>query len=54
MAERQPATATHRAYTVIKREGQDDYRLNLGLVFGHQDGKGFNGDFSTTSCRVSH
>ena len=42
MAERQPAAATHRAYTVIKREGQDDYWLNLGLVFGHQDGKGFN------------
>ena len=35
-------SATHRAYTVIKREGQDDYWLNLGLVFGHQDGKGFN------------
>ena len=42
MADRQPATATHRAYTVIRREGQDDYWLNLGLVFGHQDGKGFN------------
>ena len=42
MAEKQPISATHRAYTVIKREGQDDYWLNLGLVFGHQDGKGFN------------
>ena len=29
MAERQPAAATHRAYTVIKRDGQDDYWLNL-------------------------
>jgi hypothetical protein len=33
---------THRAYTVIKREGQDDYWLNLGLVFPHKDGGGFN------------
>ena len=33
---------THRAYTVIKREGQDDFWLNLGLVFPHKDGNGFN------------
>ena len=33
---------THRAYSVIKREGQDDYWLNLGLAFPHKDGKGFN------------
>jgi len=33
---------THRAYSVIKREGQDDYWLNLGLVFPHKDGSGFN------------
>ncbi len=36
---RQP---THRAYSVIQREGQDDFWLNLGLVFDHKDGKGFN------------
>ncbi len=43
MAEKdQPKTPTHRAYSVIKREGQDDFWLNLGLVFGHKDGKGFN------------
>ena len=42
MAERQPNTPTHRAYSVIKREGQDDYWLNIGLVFPHKDGKGFN------------
>ena len=36
---RQP---THRAYSVIKREGQDDFWLNLGLVFAHKDGKGLN------------
>ena len=34
---------THRAYTVIKRgEGQDDFWLNIGAAFPHQDGKGFN------------
>jgi hypothetical protein len=33
---------THRAYSVIKREGQDDFWLNLGLVFPHKDGEGFN------------
>jgi hypothetical protein len=36
---RQP---THRAYSVIRREGQDDYWLNIGLVFPHKDGSGFN------------
>jgi hypothetical protein len=36
---RQP---THRAYSVIKREGQDDFCLNLGLVFAHKDSSGFN------------
>jgi len=43
MAEReQPRQPTHRAYSVIKREGQDDYWLNIGLVFPHKDGGGFN------------
>ena len=43
MAERQPPPApTHRVYTVIKREGQDDYWLNIGLAFPHKDSKGFN------------
>ena len=42
MAERQPASPTHRVYTVIQREGQDDYWLNIGLAFPHKDGKGFN------------
>ena len=42
MAERQPAMPTHRVYTVIKRDGQDDYWLNIGLAFPHKDGKGFN------------
>ena len=39
---RQPNTPTHRAYSVIQREGQDDFWLNLGLVFPHKDGGGFN------------
>ena len=42
MADRQPAAPTHRAYSVIRREGQDDYWLNIGLAFPHKDGNGFN------------
>ena len=43
MAEKeQPRQPTHRAYSVIRREGQDDYWLNIGLVFPHKDGGGFN------------
>lgn len=42
MADKQPAVPTHRAYSVIRHEGQDDYWLNLGLVFPHKDGNGFN------------
>lgn len=37
-----PRQPTHRAYSVIRREGQDDFWLNLGLVFPHKDGGGFN------------
>lgn len=33
---------THRAYSVIRREGQDDFWLNIGLVFPHKDDSGFN------------
>ncbi len=36
------AQPTHRVYTVIKREGSDDFWLNIGAAFAHQDGKGFN------------
>jgi hypothetical protein len=36
MAEKnEPRQPTHRAYSVIRREGQDDFWLNLGLVFDH-------------------
>jgi hypothetical protein len=40
------ATSTHqpamRAFTVIKREGQDDFWLPIGAAFAHQNGDGFN------------
>jgi hypothetical protein len=39
MANQQPS---HRAYTVIKREGQDDFWLAIGAAFMHQDGDGYN------------
>jgi hypothetical protein len=43
MAEKSEAKQpTHRAYSVIRREGQDDFWLNLGLAFPHKDGGGFN------------
>lgn len=38
----QPQPPTHRAYSVVKRDGQDDFWLNLGLAFPHKDGRGFN------------
>lgn len=43
MAEKeQPKQPTHRAYSVVRREGQEDFWLNVGLVFPHKDGGGFN------------
>ena len=43
MAEKkQSRHPTHRAYAVIRRDGQDDYWLNIGLVFSHNDEGGFN------------
>jgi len=39
MAAQQP---TYQAYTVVKREGQDDFWLNIGAAFMHEDGEGFN------------
>jgi len=39
-SDNQPA---FRVYSVISRgEGKDDYWLNIGLAFPHNDGKGFN------------
>jgi hypothetical protein len=42
MADKQPAAPSHRVYSVIRREGQDDFWLNIGLAFPHKDGSGFN------------
>ncbi len=40
------AASTHqpamRAFTVIKREGQDDFWLPIGAAFEHAQGGGFN------------
>ncbi len=33
---------SYQAYTVVKREGQDDFWLNIGAAFMHQDGDGYN------------
>ncbi len=38
----QPRQPTHRAYSVVRREAQEDYWLNVGLVFPHKDSGGFN------------
>lgn len=38
-AAQQPA---YRAFTVVKREGQDDFWLAIGAAFPHQSGDGFN------------
>jgi hypothetical protein len=32
----------YRAYTVVKREGEDDFWQPIGAAFAHKDGKGFN------------
>ena len=32
----------YRAYTVIKRDGKDDYWLNIGVAFAHENKDGFN------------
>ena len=39
MANQQP---TYRAYTIVKREGQEDFWLSIGAAFMHQDGDGYN------------
>jgi hypothetical protein len=36
------AKPAFRAYTVIKREGKEDFWLNIGVAFAHDDGQGFN------------
>ena len=37
------AKPAYRAYTVIKRGDQkEDFWLNIGIAFPHEDGEGFN------------
>ena len=31
-----------RVYSVIQRPKQEDYWLNIGAAFPHEDGEGFN------------
>jgi len=31
-----------RVYSIIERPKNDDYWLNIGVAFPHEDGKGFN------------
>ena len=31
-----------RVYSIIERPKQDDYWLNIGVAFPHEDGEGFN------------
>ena len=33
---------SYRAYTVIKRDGHDDFWLSIGAAFFHHDGEGLN------------
>jgi hypothetical protein len=39
MANRQP---NYTAYTVAKREGQDDFWIAIGGAWMHEDGDGYN------------
>jgi hypothetical protein len=39
---RQSHEPAYRAYSVIKREGQDDFWLGIGAAFAHQTGDGMN------------
>jgi hypothetical protein len=32
----------YRVYSIIERPKHDDYWLNIGVAFPHEDGKGFN------------
>ena len=41
MADKETNQPTHKAFTVIKREGKEDYWLDIGVAFPHKDGRGF-------------
>ena len=32
----------YRVYSIVPRPKQDDYWLNIGVAFPHDDGQGFN------------
>jgi len=37
------AKPSYRAYSVVKRgDDKDDFWLNIGVAFDHEDGEGFN------------
>jgi hypothetical protein len=38
----QQAEKMYRVYTIVERPKQDDYWLNIGAAFPHEDGKGYN------------
>jgi hypothetical protein len=39
---RQTQEPAYRVFTVVKRDGQDDFWLAIGAAFAHQDGDGLN------------
>ena len=36
------APKMYRVYSIVPRPKQDDYRLNIGVAFPHDDGLGLN------------
>ena len=36
------APKMYRVYSIVPRPKQDDYWLNIGVAFPHDDGQGFN------------
>jgi hypothetical protein len=36
------AEKMYRVYAIVARPKQDDYWLNIGAAFPHEDGKGYN------------
>ena len=41
MADKESHQPTHKAFTVVKREGKEDYWVDIGVAFPHKDGRGF-------------
>lgn len=42
MASEVPRQPAFQVFTIVKREGQDDFWVNIGAAFPHADGSGFN------------